>query len=763
MHRHRFLGRVLAGTALSSLGIVLPAQAQTQVAETPALEEIVIYGRGETRQVQSVTAATLQLTAPGTSPLKAIEKLPGVSFQSADPFGAYEWSARISIRGFNQNQLGFTLDEVPLGDMSYGAHNGLHVSRAVISENLDRVVVAQGAGALGTASTSNLGGTLQFVSRDPSEEAGISTALTGGENATRRAYVRLETGALATGTRAYASYAGQWSDKWKGDGIQKQQQMNAKVVQPVGEGTITGWINWSDRRENDYQDLSRSMIGRLGYDWDNFAKNWNLALQVADIGNNRGDSGAPVSNPAAGTVYPAPVQTLDDAYYDAAGLRKDTLGAVTLDYPLGSILSVSATGYGHRNEGQGVWFTPYVPTPGGGPISIRTTEYDIERYGVIGRLTADLGDHRIEAGGWYEDNDFSQARRFYGLDRAAPQRSSTQFQSSPFYTQWDYDFTTTTRQLYIADTWAVTDMLTLNGGFKAVKVENEADTVTGPERSGTIEAKDSFLPQVSARLALTEDQELFASYTENIRAFVSAATSGPFSTTPEGFAAIRDSLEPETSQTVELGWRFRVDTLQGSVTGYYVKFDDRLLTLSLGAGIVGNPTALQNVGSVTTKGVEAAATWEFVENWSVFGSLTYNDSKYDDNVLDANGVITAATKDKKATDTPEFMAKGELAYDDGDLFGTVGVSHTGKRYYTYLNNGSVPSYTLVDVSLGYRFSGSGWLDGLEVQANVTNLFDKEYVSTIGSNGFTNADPNGTFQTLLAGAPQQFFVTLRKSF
>ena len=44
--------------------------------------------------------------------------------------------ARISIRGFNQNQLGFTLDGVPLGDMTYGNLNGLHVSRAVISENL---------------------------------------------------------------------------------------------------------------------------------------------------------------------------------------------------------------------------------------------------------------------------------------------------------------------------------------------------------------------------------------------------------------------------------------------------------------------------------------------------------------------------------------------------------------------------------------------------------------------------------------------------
>ncbi|WP_164139879.1 TonB-dependent receptor, partial [Stenotrophomonas maltophilia] len=68
------------------------------------------------------------------------------------------------------------------------------------------------------------------------------------------------------------------------------------------------------------------------------------------------------------------------------------------------------------------------------------------------------------------------------------------------------------------------------------------------------------------------------------------------------------------------------------------------------------------------------------------------------------------------------------------------------------------------LSLGYRIHGmSPWLDGLEAQLNVTNLFDKRYVSTIGSNGFVNSDPNGAFQTLLAGAPRQAFVTLKKQF
>ncbi len=149
--RHSTLALLASVAAVSLFPTLAAAQDVAPAADAPADnagEEIVVYGFGETRQVQTVSDSDIALLTPGTSPLKAISKLPGVNFQSADAFGAYEWSTRISLRGFNQNQLGFTLDGVPLGDMSYGNYNGLHISRAIISENLGTVTVSQGAGNL---------------------------------------------------------------------------------------------------------------------------------------------------------------------------------------------------------------------------------------------------------------------------------------------------------------------------------------------------------------------------------------------------------------------------------------------------------------------------------------------------------------------------------------------------------------------------------------------------------------------------------------
>ncbi|WP_269714070.1 TonB-dependent receptor [Caulobacter sp. NIBR2454] len=748
------VGALLSFTAASAFA----AEAADAAAE---IEEVVILGQGQSRQVQTVKAEELALEAAGTSPLKALEKLPGVNVQSADAFGAYEWSTGISIRGFNQGQLGFTLDGVPLGDMSYGNHNGLHISRAITNENVGRVDLSQGAGSLATASTSNLGGTLQFFSRDPSETFGGMASLTGGSENMHRAFLRLESGAIAPlgGLRAYASIVDQKTDKWKGGSEQKQRQYDVKAVLPIGEGKLSAFYNHSERREQDYQDMSFEMINRLGRDWDNTVPNWGLAIAAAAAYNT-------------GRPLPAPFATVDDAYYAGAGIRDDSLYGASLDMPVGENLDIHVQGYGHTNEGQGLWYTPYLVSPGFGtpgsnaaPLSIRTTEYDIDRKGFIGGLTYRIAGHEISGGLWLEKNDFNQARRFYAETLSAPSRDALDFQSNPFATQWQYKFETTTTQAYIQDVWTVTDALKVNFGFKSVKVENEVATIVGSPLAGTIESKDNFLPQVGAVYKFTPDLEVFGGYTENMAAFVSAATSGPFGSQNQAAVNyIADNLDPETSKTFEGGLRYRNSRFQGVIAAYKVDFNDRLVSAQTASPILGLPAVLSNVGSVETKGIEVAGEFRITDDWSLYGAYSLNSSKYQDNVINANGSVASATKGKTVVNTPENSVKAELSYDNGGLYAKLSGVYTDERYYTYENvGGKVDGALVADLVMGYRFSGGPLLEGLEVQANVTNLFDKDYISTVGSGGYTNRDLAGTTMTLLPAPPRQVFFTIKKSF
>ena len=731
------------------------ADAADTGADTSADSEIVVFGQGQTKQVQEVKGDEIQQLAPGTSPIRAIEKLPSVNIQSADAFGNYEWSARVTIRSFNQNQLGFTFDGIPLGDMSYGNHNGLHISRVVSPENIASVRVAQGGGAVGTQSTSSLGGTVETFSLDPLDRLAVQANATYGSDNTTRAFVRLNMG-NADGARGFVSYAYGTTDKYRGHGKQDQHMVNAKLVVPIGLTTIDGWYSFSDRAEQDYQDMSLDMLNRLGYSWDNTFPDYARAILYADIGNNRGDTGAPVSNAAAGTVYPGNVTSVDDAYYDASGLRQDTVAALGVTAPIGENAKLSVKWYHHHNKGMGLWATPYVPSPNGVPISVRTTEYDINRNGFFGNFDVDLGSHHLNVGAWWEHNDFNQARRFYGLaSRTDPGLSFRTFPSNPFYTQWEFNFATETLQYHVSDEVQIGD-LKLDLGWKGFRVENNAKAVVQasfPE--GKIKAEDWFQPHVGMTYKLGAHGEVFAGFTQASRAFASATTTGPFSTTQAGFNAIKDSLKPESSDTYELGARYNDSTFNGVIGVYLVNFHNRLLSVSSGASIVGSPSVLQNVGSVRSVGFEAAGDVKLGAGFSLFASYSYTDATYRNDVYSVSGVLLAAIKGKTVVDSPKHMLRGELSYDQGPVFARIGANYMSKRYFTYTNDQSVPGRVLVDATLGYRLT-----DGIEIQVNANNLFDKQYVATVGSGGFGNS---GDRQTLLVGAPQQFFVTLKAGF
>lgn len=700
------------------------------------IQTVEITGRGQSRQVQNINKTDLAEVLPGTSPLKVLEKLPGVNFQSADPFGAYEWSTRFSVRGFNQNQLGFTLDGVPLGDMSYGNNNGLHISRAISSENIGSVTVSQGAGALATASTSNLGGTVQFFSQMPNDELGLTFAQTFGSDSTSRTFARVDTGLLNGVAKAYLSGTRQRTDKTKGAGGQNQDQLNSKFVFNFGENKLTGFLNYSDRREVDYQDVSPEMVQRLGYQWDNYEGDWQRAVN------------------AAKGQFTGGVNSMDDAYYSAGGLRKDTIGGLTLDLNFGSHVNLNTTIYHHDNEGQGHWYTPYVPTDAANPISLRTTEYSIGRDGVTSNLTWELGSHTVNFGVWGERSNHTASRNYYSVTGPA---DTMVFLSKPFRTDWKQNFITTTSQYYLQDNFSAMDgQLKFNAGFKGMDVAIKATNLVGSRAAGELSAEKSFLPQAGVNYAISKDDEVFASASKNMRAF-QPGVSGPFSQTQVAFDAGVSKLKPETSVNLDLGYRFKRADVQGSLAVYSARFSDRQLSVATCAGIVGCPSTLVNVGKVETKGVEAIGVWKINRELSWFNSATFNDSKYQSDYMDGKSLV--AVSGKQVVDAPRVLFNTEASYENAGWFARLGAKYTGQRYYTYTNDASVPSFWLANLSAGYKLKAMGGLKDLTLQANVTNLFDKKYLGSIGTNGFQNTDTSHTFQSMLTGAPRQVFISL----
>ena len=158
--------------------------------------------------------------------------------------------------------------------------------------------------------------------------------------------------------------------------------------------------------------------------------------------------------------------------------------------------------------------------------------------------------------------------------------------------------------------------------------------------------------------------------------------------------------------------------------------------------------------------MEVAATYRVTPGLSLIGSYSYNDSTYDDDTV--NGTASVATKGVRTVDTPAHLAKGEVNYDDGRFFGNLAGAYTSQRNVTYIGDVKVKGYVLFDAAIGYRFSDTGALAGVEVQVNAANLFDKNYSAALGSGQFFN-NATSLNNTLQAGSPRQVFGTIRKRF
>ena len=194
------------------------------------IETVLVTAEQTTRSSVVLVGVEAQKLLPGISPLKAIQTLPGVLYETADPWGNNEQNQSLFVHGFSTQQLGYTMDGVPLGDQQYGNYNGLSVSRAVSSENVQRVTLSSGAGALGVASTSNLGGAIETFSSDPHEKAGGDIRLTGGSYDTMRVFGRYDFGDMGNGNSAYISVLHHDARAWDFDGHQRGNQANAKFV-----------------------------------------------------------------------------------------------------------------------------------------------------------------------------------------------------------------------------------------------------------------------------------------------------------------------------------------------------------------------------------------------------------------------------------------------------------------------------------------------------------------------------------------------------
>ncbi|RBM06063.1 TonB-dependent receptor [Novacetimonas cocois] len=760
------------GTSIPARASTPDAAAPRRPASSPAPRPeaitVVGNGRGSLRQMQSASRTMLDNSAPGTSALKVLGQLPGVVFTSADPFGAYEWSARIYSRGFSENQLGFTLDGIPLGEQGYNIYNGLSTTRAVITENLHDTSISQGAAAVDVASTSALGGAVSLHTLMPSDMAGGLVEQTFGSNSGFRTFARVDSGRLnGSGTKFSASFTDSTIDKWKGYGTNATQQVNFKFYQPLGErSSLTGYFDWSSHQEVDNQDLSLNYIHTLGTRVDNYYPNYaaayDAALGIYTHGENLTDDPKDVS------------------YYESSGLRKDYFAYLTFKSDITDNLDVNASFYYSNSAGLSTFTSPYGSSPNGAPLQLQGYTLDVSRIGFLAAAGYRIAHNHLRAGVWYENNQFNNGLYLYQdpiLGQGTPPSPTTWLNpKNAFDHAYGYVFNTNTFQTFFEDTYQITRNFRINAGFKSMLVTTH-DGITandpsytgyGSLPSGTMTAFDPFLPQVSANYRFTHDDEVFFDMAETMRAFSQFGLSGGASASawsvgdPTQFhQAMR--LKPEKAWVFEMGYRHDDRWLSALVTAYRVNFENRQQVVSSGP-IIQLVGVLNNVGGVTTDGAEGSLTLHpfpdsrIFKGLSWYNSISFNRSTFDNNFTDSTGVHHIAGK--LIPNYPELTYKTSLMYRYGPASVNVDAQYMSRRYISYMNDAWAPHNWVMNLGARYQFPGYGILQHISLELNVYNLLNADYIGTVGEQG----NPiSGDYQTMLIGAPRQYFGTVRAEF
>lgn len=751
--------------AASVLGGATPVLAQE--ADKTELDSVVVTGKrlseasvaigtDHATATVSITREALLSAPAGITGLKMLESLPGFNVQANDALGMYEFGNSVSVRAFNFQQIGFLLDNIPMGRSDQ--FGGSPIYRYVDNENLLRVTASAGAGDVALPSYASLGPIVDYFTQAPSEKAGGSFSGTLGSNALKRGFLRLETGKIGP-VSGYVS--GSWikGDLWRGPGDIDRKHIEGKLRYDLPNG---GDITFQTVH-NDYFDYDSPSVTLAQYNGtagDVFGRKGRYFAYLGVIPTPT-PFGSALSVPAGSlpeAVAGIPYSNANYAQYYkfAINKRKDHLYGLTLNTPITSNLDLTTTAYYEDKGGYGVSPEAYATSLSSynaergivaGIVAPRGIQYGLSgvdgvRQGITAKLAWHFGFNKIEAGVWLENDDYHRTQNRYNVENGHP--DGAPLFNERVHAQRDYKSLRETKQFFVKDTLTLLDSkLKLELGFKATDIDykisgyrNPADYINRRRPMLKANWKDSFLPQVGGVYSLTGRDQIFASYSENMALPRGAddifSAASPTVTAPE----------PETSTNWEIGYRANHRTFNASVVAYQTEFKNRLQSFASlvpgGGGVT--ETFFQNVGAVKAKGVEFSGQWKP----EVFGgrayfnaNLSYNDAKFQDDVLNYRASTTAAPitlgiAGKKVPDFPDWVVQGGVTLEPFDgLLVNVSARHLESRFTNFVNSESVGGYTIVNayIDIGDGFA-AGPFSQIKARVNIDNLFDKDYLGTI---------------------------------
>lgn len=715
----------------------------------------------------SVSKAAIEQNVGTANPYQNLSLLPGVYTYNHDASGLF--GGGLTVRGFNSDQLGFTIDGAPVNDSGNFA---VYPQEYVDSENMCEMFVTQGSADNNAPHIGASGGNIGLVTCDPENTQRVRVSQTVGSSNLSRTYLRYDSGKINNDrTKFFVSYSKSQIDKWKGFGKADRDHVDAKIsFEGDGGNRYSAGVIYNRAINNNFYTPTRSDIATYGREVD--YKGTFTAGSTAPTNQN--------------IYYGMAINPFENALFTGnANIKLE--GTAQLNF-----VPYFWYGYGTGGTQQKVFneaTTKFLNSAGVGSsptdVNRNGTTTDIlqvanssltrtYRPGVVATYSDQVDNHNFNVGAWYEHARHMQtgpavyADANGGFDPWLKNNPVLRSTGDP-YNSRDYTTVTTVTQLFAQDSIALmNEKLNLSLGLKTPQIKrdftergNEGQSVptgstgsTAPFNYNVVRDYSKVLPSVGVSYKLSPKETVFASVAQNFKAppnFATASNNIKFVNNVPQFQAIA----PETSTNVDIGYRVAEEDVVWSATMFLVDFKNRQANAY---DPVTGISTYTNAGGVKNQGLELELGTKPKHGWSFYGSLSIQDSVIQDNLQSASNT-TLATSGKQFPLAPKYMSGLSAQYSEGPFTAQLRGKYTGKVYSTLMNDDNVGGYTVFDLYAGYKLESSTFLKNPVIKLNVSNLFNREYMSPTGSSNSYSA----TGTRYYIGAPRMTSLALQADF
>jgi iron complex outermembrane receptor protein len=791
---------LIAGSALAALMASNSALAQstaTQTSDGTDVTTVVVKnsrrGLGLTNKETGDKAKTtisnevLSLDMAGQAFTETLNLVPGYLSTNNDAYGSS--GSDLSIRGLEGERISLTFDGIQLND---SGNYAIYTNQMIEGELISEAYVQTGATDVDSMTASATGGTINVNTIKPSQDFGGVVKLSVGEEDRRYGFVKIETGRFGPyGTRAFFAYTSDQYDTWMVEtssqpGKIQKSQFNFRVYQDLGDkGSFISLAgHYNENRNRIYFDNTKNsllnapgglnrVVNGAGNDRPNPSNTGNARFQsrffvtekltvTADAAfqyvlANGGGSATINENDARlcginfGTAGCGADLNFDTDRTDT-GLRFFTPSNTKTHrwsftgsalYKVADSHSVRL-GYSfdranHRQSGEwGRLDAAGAPiNVFGGKDTISNQIFTQDGSIIRGRdrfSEADVDVWSIEYRGRFFDDALAVS---IGLRNQKMERNLNQY---------CYSLTNGTGNVRCT-TEASTLVTTTPAGIRIVTLASQGATQYIAPYARTVEI-DQTQPNLGLTYRINEKNQLFAAYSEALSA---PRTDNYYNVAFQTGTFFLAEPTPESSKTMEAGYRYYGSTLSATAVVFSARDEDRIVRAY---DDVNSISLDRNVGKVNRDGAEVSFVFKPFTALTIDGAASYLKAEYQNDIV-TGATTTIATKGKTLVETPEWMYNLNVRYDFNDrLSANIFGKQVGKRFSNDINTESAPLYTVWNGNVRYKLPMLK--SGTYLQLNVVNIFDEKYFSGIRSSATGLAG-------FKVGAPRTTSLTLRTQF